>query len=57
MAGFRTDRRERIWGGQIRKVAGFADTMPMAEAEPEDAANRRVTVMLRIRANGASPPP
>ena len=46
-----------VRGGQIRKVAGFADTMPMAEAEPEDAANRRVTVMLRIRANGGSPPP
>ncbi len=46
-----------VRGGQIRKVAGFADTMPMAEAEPEDAANRRVTVMLRIRANGDSPPP
>ncbi len=45
-----------VRGGQIRKVAGFADTMPMAEAEPEDAANRRVTVMLRIRANGGSPP-
>ncbi len=46
-----------VRGGQIRKVAGFADTMPMAEAEPEDAVNRRVTVMLRIRANGDSPPP
>ena len=46
-----------VRGGQIRKVAGFADTMPMAEAEPEDAVNRRVTVMLRIRANGGSPPP
>jgi len=45
-----------VRGGQIRKVAGFADTMPMAEAEPEDAANRRVTVMLRIRANGSPPP-
>ena len=36
MACSGTDRRERFRGGQIRKVAGFADTTPMAEAEPEE---------------------
>lgn len=35
--------------GQIRKVAGFGDTVPMAEVAPEDESNRRITVMLKIR--------
>jgi len=35
--------------GQIRKVAGYADTIPMADVPPENESNRRVTVMLRIR--------
>jgi chemotaxis protein MotB len=36
---------------QIKKVAGFADTMPMADAPPENEANRRVTVLLRVRSD------
>lgn len=34
---------------QIRKVAGFADTEPLAGISPQDETNRRVTVMLKIR--------
>jgi chemotaxis protein MotB len=35
---------------QIIKVAGFGDTVPMLEREPSDEINRRVTVLLRLRA-------
>jgi len=38
-----------VSSGQIRKVAGFGDTVPMAETDPEDELNRRITVMLKIR--------
>lgn len=34
---------------QIRKIAGFADTQPMTGKDPTDEANRRVTVLLKIR--------
>ncbi len=34
---------------QIRKVAGFADTQPMANLEPTSESNRRVTVMLKVK--------
>jgi chemotaxis protein MotB len=36
---------------QIAKVAGFADTVPMPDTPPADEANRRVTVMLKLRAS------
>ena len=36
--------------GQIRKVAGYGDTIPMPETQPEDESNRRITIMLKIRA-------
>jgi flagellar motor protein MotB len=35
--------------GEIRKVTGYADTMPMAESSPTDEINRRVALMLRVR--------
>jgi chemotaxis protein MotB len=35
--------------GQIRKVAGFGDTIPMPETNPEDESNRRITVLLKVR--------
>lgn len=35
--------------GQIRKVAGFGDTIPMSETSPEDEANRRITLLLKLR--------
>ncbi len=34
---------------QIRKVAGFADTQPMPNLEPDSESNRRVTVMLKVK--------
>jgi chemotaxis protein MotB len=34
---------------QFRRVAGYADTMPIADAPPEDETNRRVTVLLKIK--------
>lgn len=41
--------------GQIRKVAGFADTLPIADLEPTDETNRRITVLLKTRpGNGPS---
>ena len=46
-------RRKIVAGGvanaQICKVSGFADTMPMADTEPTDDANRRVTVLIKIK--------
>jgi len=37
-----------VKGGQIRKVAGYADTQPLPDHPPEAEVNRRVTVMLRV---------
>ncbi len=36
---------------QVRKVAGYADTQPIEELPPEDEVNRRVTVLLKVRAS------
>lgn len=36
---------------QIRKVSGYADTMPMPNLNPTNEVNRRVTVMLRVKAD------
>lgn len=33
---------------QVRKVAGFADTMPMPEVDATDERNRRVALLLRV---------
>jgi chemotaxis protein MotB len=35
-------------GGQIKKIAGFGDTVPMPESEATDEINRRVTVLLNL---------
>jgi chemotaxis protein MotB len=35
--------------GQICKVSGFADTVPMADTAPTDEANRRVTVLVKVK--------
>ncbi|MSU62205.1 MAG: flagellar motor protein MotB [Pedosphaera sp.] len=40
-----------VGAGQIRKVAGYSDTMPMEGVEPTDEANCRVTVMLKINSH------
>ena len=42
-----------VRAAQIKKVAGFADTVPMPDAKPEDEINRRVTVMLRIHSESS----
>lgn len=39
---------------QVRKVAGFADTVPMPDAKPEDPTNRRLTLMLRVKSDKPS---
>jgi chemotaxis protein MotB len=35
---------------QIKKVAGYGDTIPMANQEPAAEINRRVTVLLNVKA-------
>jgi chemotaxis protein MotB len=40
-----------VRAAQVRKVAGFADTKPLASLDGTDERNRRVTVLLRV--NGA----
>ena len=37
---------------QIRQVTGYADVSPMPDLDPKDDANRRVTVMLKIKPTG-----
>ena len=37
---------------QIRQVAGFADVAPMADMDPKNEANRRVTVFLKVNPPG-----
>ena len=45
-------RRRLIQNGvatnQVAKVAGFADTQPMSDVEPDADVNRRVTVLLKV---------
>ena len=38
-----------VASSQIRKVAGFADTLPMANLDPQDESNRRVAVLLKVK--------
>lgn len=33
---------------QIRKVAGYAETLPLASVDPHDESNRRVAVLLKL---------
>ncbi len=46
-------RRKVVEGGvnlaQICKVSGFADTVPMPGTAPSDEANRRVTVLIKVK--------
>ena len=46
-------RRKLVQNGvlaaQLCKVSGYADTMPMPEVPPGSEANRRVTVLLRLK--------
>ena len=34
---------------QVKKVAGFADTLPLPGVGPEDPVNRRITLLLRVQ--------
>lgn len=36
---------------QIRKVAGYADTIPIADTDPADETNRRIAIMLKVRSS------
>lgn len=38
-----------VASGQVRKVAGYGDTVPMPETQPEDETNRRITILLKVR--------
>ena len=38
-------------GGQIRKVSGFADTLPLPDCLPSDERNRRVTLLLKVNSD------
>lgn len=46
-------RRKLVQNGvltsQVSKISGFADTMPMPDIPPTSEANRRVTVLLRLK--------
>ncbi|MBM3879962.1 MAG: flagellar motor protein MotB [Verrucomicrobia bacterium] len=37
-----------VFNAQIRRVVGYADTIPLPDADPTDEANRRVTIMLKL---------
>ncbi len=41
--------RYGVRDGQIARVTGFGDTVPMADADPAGEENRRVTIFLRFR--------
>lgn len=38
-----------VVASQIRKVAGYAETLPMASLDPHDESNRRVAVLLKLK--------
>src|SRR2546422_10780408 len=38
-----------VASGQIRKVSGYGDTVPMPQTQPNDEMNRRITVLLKVR--------
>ena len=39
-----------VTGSQVRKVAGYGATVPMPNVDMADEMNRRVTVLLNIKA-------
>jgi chemotaxis protein MotB len=48
-----TARRHLVANGlpaaQIRRVAGYSDTMPMADSDPADESNRRIAILLKVQ--------
>ncbi|NGO38776.1 OmpA family protein [Limisphaera ngatamarikiensis] len=51
-------RRQLVHHGvaptQVCKVSGYADTMPMPDLPPDSDANRRVTILLKLKETGES---
>jgi chemotaxis protein MotB len=39
-----------LYGGQVREVRGYADRFPMIENQPQDARNRRVSLIVLYQA-------
>jgi len=39
-----------LYGGQVREVRGYADRFPMIEGRPQDARNRRVSLIVLYQA-------
>ncbi|HEY2951762.1 MAG TPA: flagellar motor protein MotB [Verrucomicrobiae bacterium] len=48
-AGRRKLLQHGVDEAQVRKVAGFADTNPLPGYPPENAINRRITLLLRVQ--------
>lgn len=48
-AARRTLVEHNVAASQVSKVSGYADTVPMPDLPPTDEANRRVTVLLKIK--------
>ena len=44
-----------VTAAQIRKVAGFADTQPMPDHRATDESNRRVNVLVKVKAENTKP--
>jgi flagellar motor protein MotB len=40
-----------VKSGQIRRIAGYSDTVPLPDTDVEDERNRRVAVILRAKEN------
>ena len=53
-AGRRKLLEHGVETAQVKKVAGFADTVPLTDREPDDPTNRRLTLMLRVQGDSAA---
>jgi len=40
-----------VFNGQVRKVAGFGDTIPMPQTDPADETNRRIAILLKVNSS------
>jgi len=48
-AGRRKLLEQGVRPEQLKKVAGFADTVPLPDCAPDNPLNRRLTLMLRVK--------
>jgi len=53
-AGRRKLLEHGVETAQVKKVAGFADTNPLPGYPPENAVNRRITLLLRVQGDKSS---